>query len=68
MVMRTTNVKLLILTGMIMNINMAEHVMYRAYIHSRCSRMIGEKEGVASKKTVVVKMFNPFQRIFALTL
>jgi hypothetical protein len=43
MVMRTSNVKLVILTGTIMSCNIVEYIMYRAHIHSRCSRVIGEK-------------------------
>lgn len=48
MVMRTSNVKLVILTGKIMSCNMVQYKMYRAHIHSRCSRVIGEKAWQAS--------------------
>jgi hypothetical protein len=43
MVMRTSNVKLVILTGKIMSCNVVKYKTYRVHIHSRCSGVIGER-------------------------
>jgi len=47
--MRTSNVKLVILTGKILSCNMVEYKMYRAHIHSSSSHVIGEKAWQAGR-------------------